>query len=414
MRKFFSLLVTLFAFSFLAYSQTTEEITSGYSFIVDSLDHLQNDTALNSFFEKLNELQNGKRKTVTVVQIGDSHIQADFFSGVMREKLQRKFGNAGRGLIFPYRVAKTNEPKNFYTSSNVSWEAKRNVFPNIPLPIGVSGITIRSYDSAAAISFNIYDADSLNYAFNHLKIFHYKAPDAYDMIIADANQSNVALINSKITTPDFFTSDISLRDTMHQFQLRMLRTDSFQNQMMIYGVELENGDTGLLYDMIGVNGAMYSHYDSSVYFVDQLISLHPDLIIVSLGTNDAYAKYFTESELNNNMSLFISKMRAAIPDANFLLTSPPDGYRYHKYKNVNVAKAVSVMKYYCANNNCSFWDFYHLMGGFGSIYKWYRVGLAQKDLLHLTARGYKLQADLLYNAIMNSYSNWKSQSQTPK
>ena len=79
--------------------------------------------------------------------------------------------------------------------------------------------------------------------------------------------------------------------------------------------------------MIGVNGAMYAHYDSSVYFVDQLISLHPDLVIISLGTNEAYTKYFTELEFEENMDMLVSKIRTAMPDANFLLTTPPDGYR---------------------------------------------------------------------------------------
>ena len=391
------------------HAQTTQELTSAYPFIRDSLNHLINDSALNGFYKKLDELQKGERDKVVVVHIGDSHIQADYFSGTMRELLQRKFGNAGRGLVFPYRAAKTNEPKNFSTSTNVTWEAKRNVFPKIPLPIGVSGITIRTFDSSAYLGFNMQDADSLNYAFNKIKVFHYKAPDAFDMSVTDENQTNLAFINSRITTPDFFTTEVSLRDTTHSFQLRMIKTDSTQTQAMIYGVELENSQKGLLYDMVGVNGAMYAHYDSSVYFVDQLISLHPDLVIISLGTNEAYTKYFTELEFEENMDMLVSKIRIAMPDADFLLTTPPDGYRYRKYKNASVAKAVTVMKNYSVTHDAAFWDFYHLMGGFGSIYKWYTKGMAQRDYLHLTKKGYELQGHLLFNALMESYNKTKVQ-----
>ncbi len=327
-------------------AQTTEQITHPYTFIRDTLNYLINDSALSGFYKKLDELQNGTRDKVVVVHIGDSHIQADYFSGMMREQLQRKFGNAGRGLVFPYRAAKTNEPRNFSTSTNVTWEAKRNVFPKLPLPIGISGITIRTYDSSAYLDFNIHDADSLNYAFNKIKVFHYKAPNAFDLAVTDETQTNLAYINSRITTPDFFTTEISLRDTMHSFQLHMIKSDSTQMQSMIYGVELENSQKGLVYDMIGVNGAMFAHYDSSVYFVDQLVSLHPDLIIISLGTNEAFTKYFNESEFAENITNVITKIRTAMPDANFLMTSPPDGYRYRKYKNASVAKAVAVQKYF--------------------------------------------------------------------
>lgn len=390
-------------------AQTTEEVTHPYTFIRDTLNYLINDSALSGFYKKLDELQNGTRDKIVVVHIGDSHIQADYFSGMMREQLQRKFGNAGRGLVFPYRAAKTNEPRNFTTSTNVTWEAKRNVFPKLPLPIGISGITIRTYDSSAYLDFNIQDADSLNYAFNKIKVFHYKAPDAFDLAVTDETQTNLAYINSRITTPDFFTTEISLRDTTHNFQLHMIKSDSTQMQSMIYGVELENSQKGLVYDMIGVNGAMFAHYDSSVYFVDQLVSLHPDLVIISLGTNEAYTKYFTEHEFEENMDMLVSKIRAVVPDANFLLTSPPDGYRYRKYKNASVAKAVTVQKNYCEKNNAAYWDFYHLMGGFGSIYKWYTKGLAQRDYLHLTKAGYEIEGHLLFNALMESYYKSKVQ-----
>ena len=76
-----------------------------YPFIDTAYNHLVNDTALNSFFQKLQELKDGKRQQLVIVQVGDSHIQADFFSGYLRQNFQRQFGNAGRGLIFPYRVA---------------------------------------------------------------------------------------------------------------------------------------------------------------------------------------------------------------------------------------------------------------------------------------------------------------------
>ncbi|GDX51552.1 hypothetical protein LBMAG27_05990 [Bacteroidota bacterium] len=405
MRKL--LIISLLIFIFIrvdSKAQTTEEITRPYTFIRDTLNYLINDSALSGFYKKLDELQNGTRDKVVVVQIGDSHIQADYFSGMMREQLQRKFGNAGRGLVFPYRAAKTNEPRNYTTRTNVTWEAKRNVFPKLPLPIGISGITIRTYDSSAYLDFYIQDADSLNYAFNKIKVFHYKAPDAFDLAVTDETQTNLAYINSRITTPDFFTTEISLHDTTHSFQLHMIKSDSTQFQSMIYGVELENSQKGLVYDMIGVNGAMFAHYDSSVYFVDQLVSLKPDLIIVSLGTNEAFTKYFNETEFADNITNVITKIRAVLPDANFLLTSPPDGYRYRKYKNASVAKAVAVQKYFCEHNNAAFWDFYHLMGGYGSIYKWYLKGLAQRDYLHLTKAGYEIEGQLLFNALMESYN----------
>jgi hypothetical protein len=79
-----------------------------YKFIEVSKNIIGNDSCLKTFYAKLANLKKTKNGVVTVTQIGDSHIQADFFSGTMRQKLQLKYGNSGRGLIFPYHVAKSN------------------------------------------------------------------------------------------------------------------------------------------------------------------------------------------------------------------------------------------------------------------------------------------------------------------
>ncbi|MDX5347767.1 MAG: hypothetical protein LPK19_11025, partial [Hymenobacteraceae bacterium] len=77
---------------------------------------LLNDSAgLQDFYYKLLDLQETGSEVVSVVHIGDSHIQADLFSGRVRQELHKYYGNAGRGLIFPYKVARTNEPWSYKT-----------------------------------------------------------------------------------------------------------------------------------------------------------------------------------------------------------------------------------------------------------------------------------------------------------
>src|ERR1043166_9448328 len=72
-----------------------------YSFIQPDSAFLHNDSiALLPFYEKLYELQSTATGLVNIAHIGDSHIQADFFTGVVRQHFHLDFGNAGRGLIF--------------------------------------------------------------------------------------------------------------------------------------------------------------------------------------------------------------------------------------------------------------------------------------------------------------------------
>lgn len=49
--------------------------------------------------------ENSKNSPVSIVHIGDSHVQADINTGTTRELLQYDFGNAGRGLISPLSLS---------------------------------------------------------------------------------------------------------------------------------------------------------------------------------------------------------------------------------------------------------------------------------------------------------------------
>ncbi len=62
-----------------------------YKFINKNINKIENDsTSLKGFYEKLYQLNQTKFGRVNVVHIGDSHIQADHFSGAIRQKLQLK------------------------------------------------------------------------------------------------------------------------------------------------------------------------------------------------------------------------------------------------------------------------------------------------------------------------------------
>ena len=50
-------------------------------------------------------------------------------------------------------------------------------------------------------------------------------------------------------------------------------------------------------------------------------------------------------------------------------------------------------------NGCCVWDLHTLMGGEGSIRTWNGMGLTAPDLLHLNAKGYQLQGELLFEAL---------------
>ncbi|MEO6904501.1 MAG: SGNH/GDSL hydrolase family protein [Bacteroidia bacterium] len=406
------LIVNSLFFSIILPAQTIDSTAySKYTFIKPTLNRIENDTnKMQSFYQKLYQLSQTKRGKISIVHIGDSHLQADIFSGSVRQKMQLKFGNAGRGLIFPYRVAKSNEPSSYRTTSNISWDSKRNVFLDKPLPIGISGFTIESPDTSATINIIIKDQPRLGYGFTKFTLYHDKGSSNYDITICDEYKCEQGVFKSDTLSTNPFMSTLKFNVPIRQFILNNKSSDSLnQKTTRIYGMLLENDSAGILYNMIGVNGAEYRHYNMSKYFMQQLPSLNPDLVIVSLGTNESFSTGFNKEDFAKNIDTLITHIQQVSPNTAILITTPPDSYilaHKKRIKNSNLKIVRAIIINYCNQHSIAYWDWYEIMGGYGTMMKWYQMQLAQKDKVHFTAKGYQIQGDLLYRALIEGYENY--------
>ena len=123
------------------------------------------------FFKKLYEQKISNSRRISVLQIGDSHIQADFLSAMVRTDFQSDFGNAGRGIVVPLRIAGSNEPFNYKITSNVVCTSKRCVFVDNPMPIGIGGVTIETFNENTVFHIKTFDYPPRNYAFSRAGLF---------------------------------------------------------------------------------------------------------------------------------------------------------------------------------------------------------------------------------------------------
>jgi lysophospholipase L1-like esterase len=346
------------------------------------------------------------------VHIGDSHLQADVLSGVVRQKMQLQFGNAGRGLVFPYQVARTNGPYSYTTSTNIQWEAKRNVFYEQPLPIGINGYTIDSKNAIAQINLSISDEPGLNYAFTKISLFHQNEENNYDLLIEDEFDQKRLIFKASDLYHTPHVSNLLFQKPVHKITLKNSVSDSSQQKnTRIYGMLLENDSSGIIYNTIAANGAEYNHYNKSAYFIEQLPYLKADLVIVSLGTNEAYNSNFNPALFYAQIDTLVKSINKSNPNICLLLTTPPDSKRKTKYgneRNADMKRAKLVIQNYCLHHCLPYWDLYDVMGGFTSMEKWYKAGIATKDFIHFSITGYKIQGALFYDALIDGYEKYLS------
>ncbi len=370
---------------------------------------LQNDTityssALNPFFEKLYGIKKQKHQ-VNIVHIGDSHIQADFLTNTVRQLLQKEFGNGGRGLIFPGRIAKTNEPMNIRSSTKSVWESKRIVFTDNPLPIGIGAATIRTQQKNAKFSIRLKNNPSLPYSSTNLTVFFKKDSSSYNLIIRDSTNTELAYAGSYANDGERNFTKIRLPYAVNYLEFETQKSALYQNHFTLFGVSYWNDQPGIIYHSIGGNGAKFKHYQASAYFCEQCNQLSPDLIIISIVTNEAMDEPNIDKGLPKQVDEFITQLKKYCPATTFLISTPSDFYKKKTRRNPGVEEVGAMIRKE-TQKGVALWDLYEILGGKHSADRWKKFGLLQLDGIHSTKEGYDLQGKLLFHALMNGYKNY--------
>ncbi|MNS40317.1 autolysin [compost metagenome] len=422
---------------------------------------IYNAKVLANFFQKLEEIEDKKNQKINIVHIGDSHIQGDLMTNEIRKKLQQKFGNAGRGLVFPYQLAKTNGSYNERFKSNRTWESYRNIHPVKNCPIGLSGIGLWRDSGGFVMEMNVKD---LAYKFNTIKIITPQNQNMFDLAISSkinsiqttepkvithkikkgevlgtiADKYNVSI--AEIKRDNHLKSNniragrtlrISTKETrqktisMSEFVPLAIKSDSYSHyynsenalsriflipnkeakDFELNGIVLEKDTPGIIYSGIGVNGAKYSDYNKYPLFFDQLKSLHPDLLVFSLGTNESYDHLDTSNYIKE-LREFIRNIRAQKIDAPIIVMTPPPSLLRRK-PNTYIDDYAKQIIDIAQKDGLAVWDLYDEFGGMSGVRQLKVQGLIGPDWVHYSKKGYEKQGNLFTQAFLRSYDNFK-------
>ena len=362
---------------------------------------------LHGFYDKLYALKDSGH-VVRVLHIGDSHLQAGFFSGEVMAELQKTFGNAGRGLIVPLKLAKTNEPRDYSITSDIGWDFSRCVGKYNKYPLGVGGISLVPESREIDLNIETLSQTACN-SFNRIELFH--APMSPRLHISGGMQA------LRVDSLYPFMTCYELAEPVCSLRLRGLVTGAIDS-CLFYGASLENGEKGVLYHVVGNNGAMYENYASIPDFTPQAAALHPDIVIISLGTNEAFGSRADAMVIRRNIDMLVSSLQKDMPEIPVLLTTPAEcqkrirgrrrkgGRRTYFAVNRQISDVRDIILNYAGDKGLPVWDWYMVSGGTGSSSKWVRSGLMARDRIHCTAEGYRIQGNLLYQSLMDDYHGY--------
>ncbi len=357
-------------------------------------------SALDTFFKKIPQTPYRKLK---ILHFGDSHLQADILSGSIRNRLEEILGYGGRGLVFPFKAAATHSAYDYKTYCTGVWDYTRNTQRDAVYDMGVIGATVHTTDSGATFKFVFRDG-FIKGNYTQLKLFCKQDSASYDLRMKYCDQAAALYIDCNNEHAGKSYIQIQLPKATDTLEFFVHKTDSSQHFFECYGLSIESsGNSGVLYNSTGINGAGYRSILKQRLFGAQLAEMDPDLVIIDLGANDFFAGGYYAADIESNLRKIIDIIHTASPEAAIIVSNAQDIYYRRKRDVVECKDFSELTKKIAIEKHCAYYNYYEVSGGKASMNKWFSRGLAQSDKVHLTTPGYNVRGELFLNALLDSY-----------
>lgn len=407
------LLGMLFPVSF---SQTTAQppVPGAHPFIRPELSKLiypKDSSRFMDLFRRMDDMRRGRVKRITVAHFGGSHIQAGFWPEVLINGFQGTGNFEGGGLfIFPFKAVKTNNPNFFRSFSYGKWKRCRcAVTREMCDNLGVAGMAAVTNDSLSTFGFKLLDVVRPKKV-NSVKVYH-NFNSSFELTLNHES----SLHYERKDEPKKGYTEFTFESFVDSLNFAVIRRDTLRKDFMLRGISAENSEPGFYYASMGVNGAASGSFLRCPEFVNELKSIPPDLVIFTLGVNDTHDVNFSKQAFMNKYDSLVANIKKVSPNCAFLFVTTTDNYLNRKTANKRPIKAAEAAYELAEKHKGAVYDLYGVMGGYKSISKWYKAGLAARDKVHFNARGYRLLANMMYQAIDRSYQyNTKIKDKKPE
>ncbi len=354
--------------------------------------------------DKLNKIEH---RPFRIVLIGDSHIQADGATSVVRRTLHERYGTAGRGMITPLRMAGTNEPRDYrLTSNGCRWTSARLLPSRSDRVMLFTGVTVSPVDTVFDLNVVSTECD-----FSRIKLY-YSGSMPELMAVYDSAGEEMAF---DIESYDDGFVDILLENQVGECLLNFM-SGADEDVSFIGGLELLGRDAGIEFSSIGNNGATYGSY-LGIGTGRGLACMESDLVILSLGTNDAWGS-MSDDDFISTVDRLVSEIKHENPSVKIMLTTPGEaqkamrrGRRSKTYTpHMKIGHFRELLLDYGRRNSLPVYDFYNVAGGERSSEQWVMAGLFSRDRIHLSWAGYELMGQLMCDALIEQFENMKTET----
>jgi hypothetical protein len=254
-------------------------------------------------------------RPVHIVQIGDSHTAGDSITGALRDALQTRLGNGGRGLMPAGRPHAGVRMRGVTASMAGNWQS-RGLFGSGAAESwpsrGITGYTLTSRSIGASLALTADDGQ----AFSAFGV----------CVAASADGPQLAItVGGRTETVDFTGDGPHCQRFVADSQASTARLELLAGEAIITGWWLER-PRGLILSNLGVPGSQLQFLGraDTATMAAQFQALPPDLVVLAFGTNEGFAPNADPVRLESSLREQVARVRAIVGPVPILLIGPPD------------------------------------------------------------------------------------------
>lgn len=381
-------------------------------------------SSLDALFTSLEEVK-AKKTKARIMHYGDSQIEGDRITSVIRNEIQKEYGGLGPGLL---PIVEGVQNASMIQTNSDNWN-RYTLFGRVD-----TNVTHRRYgplcsfgsftpidgtnDSTLQSAQIKFQQSGMTYwhtrQYNQIKLYYGHATDTFTV----AAHAGGELLDSNVYLPtnSFQTISWNVATAPKNFDL------SFSSKISpeFYAISFE-GNYGVTVDNIGLRGSsgtLFKKLDS--YQLKEFMQSEPiRMIILQYGGNTVpyikseekaigYGKWFSSQ---------IKYLKKINPNAAFVVIGPSDmstkvNGEFTTFPYLEIVR--DVLKKAAFDNNAGYWDLYEVMGGKNSMISWVEAEtpLAGKDYIHFNNRGTKKVSELFMKAFWYERDLWLNDTLT--
>jgi len=366
---------------------------------------------LYPFFRNLDRITPGRNSHTRILHFGDSQIENDRMTSLIRYRMQRHFGGTGTGLVqaiplysgsLSYQQEESGEWLRYTyfgkrdSSINHKSYGIMGAFASVPTP----------EDDSWPLLYYRFNTGRRSGKVERIRLFmHSYVNGASVAFRANANYSDTL----KGLPDGFFVADFQLSEEIREVEISFKLPEGGR----IYGISFESAG-GLLVDNIAMRGGSGLIFTSMNRRTQQamLNALSPGLILLQYGGN--VVPYMSPAYYRRAFKRQLDFFKEVCPDIPVIVIGPADmsvreNGQFSTYPGLEGIR--DALRDAALESGFGFWDLYEAMGGKNSMASFVHADppLASTDYVHFSNLGVNLVAEMFYNALMLEYTEYETQ-----